>query len=70
MAKMASEKHEEAGLMEVPRLEEKLNLLATVAQIAPLIGLLGTSLGMMDTFSIAGGLYAKILNWPLGYGKP
>ena len=53
---------EEAGLMEVPRLEEKLNLLATVAQIAPLIGLLGTSLGMMDTFRhIAdAGLYAKI----------
>src|SRR5262245_28275643 len=30
---------EEAGLAEVPRLEERLNLLATIAQIAPLIGL-------------------------------
>src|SRR5215468_2496518 len=29
---------EEAGLAEVPRLEEKLNLLATIAQIAPLLG--------------------------------
>src|SRR5436309_15344933 len=33
---------EEAGLLEVPRLEDKLNLLATIAQIAPLMGLLGT----------------------------
>src|SRR5438876_12380157 len=33
---------EEAGLVEVPRLEEKINLLATIAQIAPLMGLLGT----------------------------
>src|SRR5687768_45622 len=36
---------EEAGLMEVPPLEDKLNLLATIAQIAPLLGLLGTVLG-------------------------
>ena len=42
---------EEAGLTEVPRLEENLNLLATIAQIAPLLGLLGTILGFMDIFS-------------------
>jgi biopolymer transport protein ExbB len=42
---------EEAGAAEVPRLEEKLNLLATIAQLAPLIGLLGTVLGFMQTFS-------------------
>src|ERR1700759_248133 len=41
---------EEAGLAEVPRLEEKLNLLATIAQIAPLLGLLGTVLGMIKIF--------------------
>ena len=41
---------EEAGLAEVPRLEEKLNLLATIAQIAPLLGLLGTVLGFITTF--------------------
>jgi biopolymer transport protein ExbB len=41
---------EEAGLAEVPRLEEKLNLLATIAQIAPLLGLLGTVLGFFHTF--------------------
>ena len=41
---------EEAGLAEVPRLEEKLNLLATIAQLAPLLGLLGTVLGFIGTF--------------------
>src|ERR1700733_16198252 len=41
---------EEAGAWEVPRLEEKLNLLATVAQIAPLLGLLGTVFGFMTVF--------------------
>ncbi len=41
---------EETGLAEVPRLEEKLNLLATIAQIAPLLGLLGTVLGFIDVF--------------------
>src|ERR1043165_8041165 len=42
---------EEAGLMEVPRLEEKLNVLATLAQIAPLLGLLGTVMGFLDIFA-------------------
>src|SRR5664280_3321043 len=41
---------EEAGSAEVPRLEEKLNLLATIAQLAPLIGLLGTVLGFIRTY--------------------
>ena len=41
---------EEAGLTEVPRLEEKLNLLATIAQLAPLLGLFGTLLGFIDVF--------------------
>src|SRR5438445_3844860 len=43
---------EEAGLLEVPRLESKLNLLATVAQIAPLMGLLGTVLGFIRIFQV------------------
>ena len=53
---------EEAGLIEVPLLEEKLNLLATIAQIAPLLGLLGTILGFMDIFSKVqeAGLYANL----------
>lgn len=42
---------EEAGLGEVPVLEDKLNLLATIAQISPLMGLLGTVLGFIRVFS-------------------
>jgi biopolymer transport protein ExbB len=38
---------EEAGLVEVPPLEDKLNLLATIAQVAPLMGLFGTVLGFI-----------------------
>ncbi len=41
---------EDAGFLEVPMLEEKLNLLATIAQIAPLIGLLGTAMGFIHIF--------------------
>jgi biopolymer transport protein ExbB len=53
---------EEAGLTEVPRLEDKLNLLATIAQIAPLLGLLGTIIGFIRVFINlqADGLYAHI----------
>ena len=53
---------EEAGLTEVPQLEERLNLLATIAQIAPLLGLLGTILGFINTFEglQQNGLYAHI----------
>jgi len=42
---------EETGLIEVPPLEAKLNLLATIAQIAPLMGLLGTVLGFIQVFT-------------------
>ncbi len=42
---------EEAGLAEVPPLEDKLNILATIAQVAPLMGLLGTALGFIRVFS-------------------
>jgi biopolymer transport protein ExbB len=55
---------EEAGLVEVPRLEEKLNLLATIAQIAPLLGLLGTVLGFIKLLTAfqANGPYANFIN--------
>lgn len=43
---------EEAGLMEVPRLEQKLNLLATIAQISPLMGLLGTVMGFIRIYMV------------------
>jgi biopolymer transport protein ExbB len=42
---------EEAGLIEVPPLENKLNLIATIAQITPLMGLLGTVLGFIEIFT-------------------
>jgi biopolymer transport protein ExbB len=53
---------EEAGIAEVPLLEERLNLLATIAQIAPLLGLLGTIVGFMEIFSKMqeAGLYANV----------
>ncbi|HZL13867.1 MAG TPA: MotA/TolQ/ExbB proton channel family protein [Verrucomicrobiae bacterium] len=53
---------EEVGLTEVPLLEEKLNLLATIAQITPLLGLLGTILGFIRVFKQvqSDGLYAHI----------
>lgn len=53
---------EEAGLVEVPLLEERLNLLATIAQIAPLLGLLGTLIGFIRIFMQlqSDGLYAHL----------
>ena len=41
---------EEASLAEVPRLEKHLKALATIAHITPLLGLLGTVLGMIGAF--------------------
>ena len=44
---------EDAGLEEIPRMERGLGWLATLARITPLIGLLGTVLGMMDVLLAA-----------------
>jgi len=43
---------EDAGLHEVPRLEKNLNVLATIAHITPLLGLLGTVTGMVRAFQV------------------
>lgn len=43
---------EEAALSEVPKLEKNLNILATLAHITPLIGLLGTVTGMVRAFQV------------------
>jgi biopolymer transport protein ExbB len=43
---------EEAGLHEIPRLEKNLAILATVSNIAPLLGLLGTVTGMVKAFQV------------------
>jgi biopolymer transport protein ExbB len=38
----------QAGIREIPRLERHLNLLITLAQILPMLGLLGTVLGLLQ----------------------
>lgn len=70
---------QEAGLAEIPRLERNLNLLYTVSKIAPLLGLLGTVLGMLQTLAIieqrsplvhagdlSGGLWQALLSTAVG----
>ena len=43
---------EDAGLHEIPRLEKNLGILATIAHISPLLGLLGTVTGMVRAFQV------------------
>lgn len=65
---------QEAGQLEVPRLERNLALLGAVAYGTPLLGLLGTVLGLLGAFQqisahggyataaeIAGGVYESLL---------
>lgn len=40
----------EAGQLEVPRIEKNIRSILAVALIAPLVGMLGTMLGMIDAF--------------------
>ena len=43
---------EDAGVHEVPLLERNLGVLATIAHITPLLGLLGTVVGMLKAFQV------------------
>ncbi|MDI6774517.1 MAG: MotA/TolQ/ExbB proton channel family protein [Verrucomicrobiota bacterium] len=43
---------DEASLSEISRMERRLVVLATVAQVAPLLGLLGTVLGMVESLLV------------------
>jgi biopolymer transport protein ExbB len=69
----------DAGVHEVPRLEKNMVVLATIAHVAPLLGLLGTVLGMIRTFRIiqnlsglvnpsdlAGGIWEALLTTAFG----
>jgi len=69
----------EAGQLEVPKLERNLGILATLAYVAPLIGLLGTVAGLLQVFlvisqqsgyataaDIASGIYVSLLTTGAG----
>lgn len=51
---------QEAALVELPVLERRIGSIAAIAQVAPLVGILGTVLGMITTFAAfeQGGNYA------------
>ena len=70
---------QEAALTEIPILERRISALAAIAQIAPLLGLLGTLLGMIKTFwyfnhggnyatpvALAGGMWEALLTAAAG----
>ena len=62
---------QEAGQLEVPKLERFLGVLATLAFLTPLLGFLGTVVGMIDAFSTiasAGG-YATVTELAAGIYK-
>jgi biopolymer transport protein ExbB len=71
---------QEAAQLEVPKLERRLGLLATIAFVAPLIGLLGTVGGLIDAFGVlsqssfasstdlAAGIYKSLLTTAAGIG--
>lgn len=51
---------QEAAVVELPALERRVGAIAAIAQVAPLVGLLGTVMGMITTFVAfeKGGNYA------------
>ncbi len=70
---------EDAGVREVPRLEKNLVVLATIAHVSPLVGLLGTVMGMIRAFrtierieglvnpsDLAGGIWEALLTTAFG----
>jgi biopolymer transport protein ExbB len=70
---------QEAGQLEVPRLERRLGILATIAYTTPLLGLLGTVTGLIEAFGnissqsgyttstdLASGIYQALLTTAAG----
>src|SRR3954449_3342795 len=62
---------QEAGQLEVPKLERFLGVLATLAFLTPLLGLLGTVTGMIETFGVIAstGGYATVTELSAGIYK-
>ena len=62
---------QEAGQLEVPKLERFMGVLATLAFLTPLLGLLGTVAGMIETFGVlsANGGYATVTELSSGIYK-
>lgn len=62
---------QEAGQLEVPKLERFLNVLATLAFVTPLLGLLGTVAGMIEAFGTiaSNGGYATLTELSSGIYK-
>ena len=70
---------QEAGQLEVPKLEQKLTILSTIAFVTPVIGLLGTVTGLIKAFvdisalggysssnDISSGIYQSLLTTAAG----
>lgn len=72
---------QQAGICEIPRLERHMNLLITLAQVLPMLGLFGTVLGLLNIFSallagsplanigdLSGGLWTALITTAAGLG--
>ncbi len=70
---------QEAGQLEVPTMERRLSVLATIGLVTPLIGLLGTVIGLIESFvnissqsgfanatDISAGIYQSLLTTAAG----
>ncbi|MCP4050247.1 MAG: MotA/TolQ/ExbB proton channel family protein [bacterium] len=45
----------EVTYQEIPKLEKNMNILSSIITVAPILGLLGTVLGLMDVFNVISG---------------
>jgi biopolymer transport protein ExbB len=70
---------QEAGQLEVPRIEKNIRVILGCALLAPLVGMLGTLLGMLETFQriseqgsftgpaeLAGGVFVALITSVIG----
>ena len=72
---------EEATSLELPSLEQNLNVIATISSLATLVGLLGTVIGMIrafaamanagapDSVALANGISEALINTAFGIGS-